>query len=122
MYKFKLVAVAGHAVASATVKFNHFSGKNTVMSRRVLQPVRSSELPPRSCSGKSRTDGAPKATSKGRQAVKAGKGVRELKWRWDNTPAEMKKLEKLRWAGHGWSGAKARVRTVLVSSMHTAVS
>ena len=33
VYKFKLVAVAGHAVASATVKFKHFSSTHATAPR-----------------------------------------------------------------------------------------
>lgn len=113
MYKFKLVAVTGHAVASATVKYNHFGGSNAVMARRVLQPAKAAKPPSRPGTRKSKREGPGPAASKGR-SVQPAKAARELKWRWDNSPAEMRDLEKQRWAGHGWSGAKAQVRLLRI--------
>lgn len=113
VYKFNLVAVTGHAIASATVKYNHFGGSNAVMSRRVLKPARPSKPPARSTSRKPKREGYRKAGIKGKSIVKLGKIARERKWRWDNSNAEVQDLEKLRWAGHGWGGAKAQVRQII---------
>lgn len=109
VYKFKLIAVTGHAVASAAVKYNHFGGSNAVMSRRVLKVTKLSKPPARSTSRKTSREVYAKAVIKGKSTIRLGKSARELKWRWDNSISEMRELEQQRWAGHGWGGAKAQV-------------
>jgi hypothetical protein len=103
VYKFKLVAMEGHSVASATVKFMHFGGSRPLMARRTLKSA-----------GEKRAR---------KQAVKSEPGSkgrpRALHWGPHNTAAQLKELDLTRDARIARLFPNSKV---LADSCHTCTS